>query len=266
MDSVPEPKLDEIFLTEGASQGVHLLLSTLIVDKNDAIMIPIPQYPLYTASISLNGGSPAPYFLNESKGWQLDIEELERSYQESKQQGKNIKAIVIINPGNPTGSILNAETIAKILEFSVRNRIVVIADEVYRENVYKENTSFISFRKVLETLSQEVRDNCELASLHSVSKGLLGECGLRGGYLYLHNFNPLVVEQLVKLKSINLCSNSIGQLMVELMVNPPISGVSEETKTKFETEYKALYDSLKYRARLVTKELNSMRNIHCQEV
>jgi aspartate/methionine/tyrosine aminotransferase len=227
MDGVAEPRIDDIFLTEGASQGVHLLLSTLIVDKNDAIMIPIPQYPLYTASISLNGGVPAPYLLNESKGWQLDIEELERSYQESVKQGKNIKAIVVINPGNPTGSILSTDTIAKIIEFSVRNRIVVIADEVYRENVYKEGTSFVSFRKVLETLGKEVRENCELASLHSVSKGLLGECGLRGGYLYLHNFNPLVVDQLVKLKSINLCSNSIGQMMVELMVNPPTEGVSQ---------------------------------------
>ena len=53
-----------------------------------------------------------------------------------------------------------------------------------------------------------------MASLHSVSKGLLGECGLRGGYLYTHNFNPKVTEQLVKLKSINLCSNSIGQASV----------------------------------------------------
>jgi alanine transaminase len=64
MDGVKEPSIDDIFLTEGASQGVHLLLSTLIVDKNDSILIPIPQYPLYTASISLNGGSPAPYFLD----------------------------------------------------------------------------------------------------------------------------------------------------------------------------------------------------------
>lgn len=97
---------------------------------------------------------------------------------------------------------------------------------MYRENIYKENTSFVSFRKVLDTLSQEVKDQTELASLHSVSKGLLGECGMRGGYLYLHNFNPAVSEQLVKLKSINLCSNSLGQIMVELMVNPPLEGVS----------------------------------------
>jgi aspartate/methionine/tyrosine aminotransferase len=60
-----------------------------------------------------------------------------------------------------------------------------------------------------------------------VSKGLLGECGLRGGYLYLHNFNPKIMEQLVKLKTINLCSNSVGQVMTDLMCNPPLEGVSK---------------------------------------
>ncbi len=72
-DSVPQPSIDEIFLTEGASQGVHLIFSTLIMDKNDSIMIPIPQYPLYTACISLYGGSVSPYYLDESSGWQLDV-------------------------------------------------------------------------------------------------------------------------------------------------------------------------------------------------
>lgn len=74
VDGVAKPKIEEIFLTEGASQGVHLLLSTLLLSENDAVMIPIPQYPLYTACISLYGGVPAPYFLNEGSGWQLDIE------------------------------------------------------------------------------------------------------------------------------------------------------------------------------------------------
>jgi alanine transaminase len=80
MDSVPKPNIKDIFLTEGASQGVHIILNSLIIDKNDAILIPIPQYPLYTASISLSGGVPAPYYLNEAKGWHLDIEELQRAY------------------------------------------------------------------------------------------------------------------------------------------------------------------------------------------
>lgn len=67
-------------MTDGASQGVHLLFQCLIMSKKDAIMIPIPQYPLYSASIALNGGSTAPYFLDESKGWQLDMKQLEKAY------------------------------------------------------------------------------------------------------------------------------------------------------------------------------------------
>lgn len=116
-------------------------------------MIPIPQYPLYSAAISLYGGVPAPYYLNEEKGWQLDIEELERSILDSAKSGKKVKCIVIINPGNPTGAIFNTETIEKIITFSVKHKIVLIADEVYRENIYKDNASFISFRAVLNTLS-----------------------------------------------------------------------------------------------------------------
>jgi aspartate/methionine/tyrosine aminotransferase len=61
---VPQPSIEDIILTEGASQGVHLIFSTLILGKDDAIMIPIPQYPLYTACISLYGGSVSPYYLD----------------------------------------------------------------------------------------------------------------------------------------------------------------------------------------------------------
>ncbi len=61
---MPQPSISDIILTEGASQGVHLIFSTIILDKNDSIMIPIPQYPLYTASISLYGGSACPYYLD----------------------------------------------------------------------------------------------------------------------------------------------------------------------------------------------------------
>ena len=78
-------------------------------------MIPIPQYPLYTAAIALYGGSAAPYYMDEGSGWQLNIEEMERSLEESKKQGKNVKCLVIINPGNPTGSILSRQTIEKVL-------------------------------------------------------------------------------------------------------------------------------------------------------
>lgn len=115
-------------------------------------------------------------------------------------------------------------------------------------------------------MSQEVKDVCELASLHSVSKGLLGECGMRSGYLYLHNFNPAVVEQLVKLKSINLCSGSLGQIMMDLMVDPPLERVSDETKSTYQKEVDAIFESLKWRAKIVTEKLNEMKNIKSNEV
>lgn len=84
--------------------------------------------------------------------------------------------------------------------------------------------------------------------------------------MYVHNFNPDVTAQLVKIKSINLCSNSIGQLMVDLMCNPPLQGVQESTKVSFQREYKALFDSLKKRAGLVTNFLRGMKNVTCNEV
>lgn len=84
-----------------------------------------------------------PYYLNEEKGWQLDLEELERSIQQAKKDGKTPKAIVIINPGNPTGAIFNAETIKKIIEFSVKNKLVLISDEVIFNSYFRsiEKTS-----------------------------------------------------------------------------------------------------------------------------
>jgi alanine transaminase len=265
-DGIEEPSLQHLFTTEGASQGVHMILSSLITCADDSIMIPIPQYPLYSAAITLYGGHASPYYLNEERGWQLDFEELERSINESRKAGKNVKAIVVINPGNPTGAIFNAETIKKIIEFSVKNKLVVIADEVYRQNIYKQGAQFFSFRNVLNKMPSQYKDQCELASLHSVSKGLLGECGLRGGYMYLHNFNPDIMQQIIKLKSINLCSNVIGQLMVELMVNPPLQGVSSQTTNLYLQERDVLFNSLKQRAQLVTSALRSMKNITCNEV
>lgn len=79
----------------------------MITSENDSIMIPIPQYPLYSAAISLYGGHACPYYLNEEKGWQLDIEELENSVKKARAEGKNVKSIVVINPGNPTGAIFS---------------------------------------------------------------------------------------------------------------------------------------------------------------
>ena len=156
--------------------------------------------------------------------------------------------MVIINPGNPTGTILSEETIANIIKFATKNNLVLIADEVYRDNIYKPGAKFTSFRKALNKQSEDLKNTCELVSLNSVSKGILGECGLRGGYMEIHNLSPEVQAQLLKLKSIFLCSNSVGQIMVDLMCNPPIEGVSKEITEQYQKERQDLFNSLKERA------------------
>lgn len=97
----------------------------------------------------------------------------------------------------------------------------MLADEVYQENIYKEGAKFYSARKVLHEMGEPYSSSVELFSMHTISKGYMGECGLRGGYMETHNLDPQVEEMLIKLKSVELCSNTIGQVATVLMLDPP---------------------------------------------
>jgi len=235
----------------------------LIRNSNDGIMIPIPQYPLYSATIALCDGQQVGYFLDESKGWGLSTQELERSYEEAKKKGIEPRALVIINPGNPTGQVLEEQNMRDVVDFVKRRNLVLLADEVYQENVYcKDKKPFHSFKKVLCSMG-EAYNKVELLSFHSTSKGFLGECGKRGGYMELHNIDPDVVGEFYKLASINLCPNVLGQLMVGNMVSPPKEG--EPSYEQYRTERDTIYESLKRRAQKLTKTLNQLEGYSCNE-
>lgn len=88
--------------------------------------------------------------------------------------------------------------------------MLILADEVYQMNIYTADAPFLSVRKVLAEMGEPYSNNVELISLHSVSKGLIGECGLRGGYMETHNLDKFTDEMFYKLKSIEVCSNTIG--------------------------------------------------------
>uniref|UniRef100_A0A7S0HIY6 Aminotransferase class I/classII large domain-containing protein n=1 Tax=Hanusia phi TaxID=3032 RepID=A0A7S0HIY6_9CRYP len=250
---------EDIFLTDGVSQGVNMCMNVLIRNEKDGILIPIPQYPLYTATISLNGGRAVGYFLKEEGGWSMDLGELGRAYQEAKNQGTNIRAMVVINPGNPTGQCLTESNIREVVRFCEQNNLVILADEVYQTPIYGD-TPFTSFRKVVT----EMESSVELVSFHSVSKGMIGECGRRGGYMELRNIDTVVREQIYKLVSIGLCSNIAGQMMVDLMVKPPQEG--EPSFALYQEEMNSLQDSLTRRAHKLSTALNSMDNISCNAI
>ncbi|CAG2184229.1 unnamed protein product, partial [Oppiella nova] len=136
------------------------------------------------------------YYLDEQNQWALNINELRRALEESKSVCKP-KAIVVINPGNPTGSVLTKDNIENIVRFAKENNLLIIADEVYQHNIWDPSARFYSFKKVMHELGVRL----ELVSMMSASKGFMGECGLRGGYLELENFDTEVKAVFYKMLS-----------------------------------------------------------------
>ncbi|HAE21504.1 MAG TPA: aminotransferase class I/II, partial [Spirochaetaceae bacterium] len=120
---------DAIFLTDGASKGVQAALRMLIACPSDGIMVPIPQYPLYSATITLYEGKQVNYYLDEHNDWKLSRQMLEESLAEAKRFGVRVKGIVVINPGNPTGSVIDADNIAMIIDFAKEHGLTILADE-----------------------------------------------------------------------------------------------------------------------------------------
>lgn len=250
-----------IFLTDGASKGVMQILSTIIRGDRDGILVPVPQYPLYSAAISLYGGSLVPYYLEETANWGLDVNSLRQSVSEARSRGITVRAMVIINPGNPTGQCLSEANLKEIIHFCYQENLVLLGDEVYQQNIYQDERPFISARKVLLDMGPPISKEVQLVSFHTVSKGYWGECGQRGGYFEMTNLPPQTVDEIYKVASISLSPNVPGQIFMGLMVNPPKPG--DMSYLKFVTESKGILESLRRRAQIMTDGFNSCRNVVC---
>lgn len=255
--------IDDLWLTDGASSAVHMLMQAVLRNRQDAVLVPIPQYPLYSAAITLNGGSLVPYYLDEARGWQCTLDHLMDQVQDAKKKGLSVRAMVVINPGNPTGQVLDRQMQETIISFCRDEALLLVADEVYQTNIYAEGKNFISFKRILKEMGSNAGD-VRLASLNSISKGFLGECGRRGGYMECINFPIQVKEELYKLASISLCSNINGQICVALMMKPPVEG--DPSFNLYEQERKEILDSLKRRATMVAKALNSLEGVTCNPI
>ncbi len=250
---------ENIFLTTGASQGVYFVVDLLIAAENDGIMIPIPQYPLYSAAIKKSGGVQVNYYPDEEQGWVFDEDVLLDAYQKARDQGVNLKAIVVINPGNPTGAVLDENSMAAVIRFARDHQLMIIADEVYQENIY--HGKFLSFAKMVGD------QGVPLVSLHSISKGFLGECGHRGGYLEMRN-PPRIegtsldfVDLLNKQASVSLCSSTPGQVLTYLMVKPPSENNS--TYQTYIQEKDTVLNDLKGKALMIREAFKEMEGVEC---
>lgn len=263
-DGIPSDP-SNIILSTGASEGIKNVINLFNCDndgKISGVMVPVPQYPIYSATVCEYGMHLINYYLDESNSWALSLKELKTAIEEAKNVCKP-RVLVVINPGNPTGSVLTRENIEMIIKFAYEENLFIMADEVYQDNVYGEGMKFHSFKKVMTEMGEPYK-NMELVSFMSASKGYMGECGLRGGYCEIVNFDPEVKQMFLKSVSSRLCSSILGQAAIDCVVNPPQPG--EPSYDLFIKEKTAVLQSLKERAKLVANTLNSMRNIKCNEV
>jgi len=252
---------EHIYLTDGASKGVQTALRLLLSGPGDGILIPIPQYPLYSATLTLYEGKQVGYFLDEGNDWKLSRALLEESLAKAQQAGTRVKGICVLNPGNPTGSVLDRANIEMIVDFARTHRLSILADEVYQENVYRSGDSFVSFAKVM---AAQKETGVSLFSFHSCSKGFLGECGQRGGYMEVRNVPEDVIAQITKLQSVSLCSNVTGQVATYCMVRPPKPG--EPSHALYVRERDGVLGELRERAALLVAGLNKIPGIQCNVV
>lgn len=172
--------IQSIFITSGASEAIEICLSAL-VNKGENFLMPTPGYPLYTAVQSKYEMEPNPYYLNESNGWQPDIDDIKSKI------NKKTKAIVLINPNNPTGSIYKEETLREIINLAREHNLVIFADEIYDKLIF-DNKKMVSIASL--------DDDVPMITFSGLSKNFLAP-GFRIGWGVVSG-NPEIVGDYIE--------------------------------------------------------------------
>lgn len=186
--------IQDVFIGNGASECIEVALSAL-VDEGDNVMTPSPGYPLYTAVLGKLGCPENPYFLDEANGWQPDLQDI------AAKVNRRTRAIVLINPNNPTGSVCDRATLEGVLEIAARHDLVVFADEIY-DKLVLEGGQHISIAAL--------RDDVAVITFNGLSKAYLGP-GLRMGWAVVSGPGQRLGElreAIHKFLRARLCANS----------------------------------------------------------
>ncbi|XP_056410880.1 alanine aminotransferase 2-like [Hyla sarda] len=254
-----------IIVCSGTSQAIVSVLSLVVNDEeelNTGILLSVPYYPLYMDTIALSGAVKIPYYLDEEHGWAINVSQIREGLPAARKYC-NPKVLCVINPGNPTGHVLTRENISELIHLAAEEDLLIIADEVYQENVFAPGAVFHSFKKVLYEMGPKYRERVQIISVNSISKGISGECGVRAGYIEFVNIDPAVFEVLYILKSFHIPS-AIGTLMLEVVLDPPQPG--DPSYDTFMMENQTLLNNLAQKAQITEKILNQSPGIHCYPI
>ncbi|PUE26687.1 aminotransferase [Limnohabitans sp. JirII-29] len=193
--------LDDIYLGNGASELIVMATNALL-NNGDELLLPAPDYPLWTAAVSLSGGTPVHYLCDEANGWMPNIDDIRAKIT------PNTKGIVVINPNNPTGALYSDDLLKQIVALAREHGLVIFADEVYDKVLYDgvKHTPIASLSQDVLTLT-----------FNSLSKSYRS-CGYRAGWLVVSgDKKPAVdyIEGLNMLSNMRLCANVPGQWAIQ---------------------------------------------------
>ena len=193
--------VDDVYLGNGASELIAMSMNALL-DAGDEVLIPSPDYPLYTAVVSLSGGTPVHYRCDEGAGWLPDLDDMRARVT------PHTKAIVVINPNNPTGSLYPDAVLQGIVEIARQHQLIIFADEIYDKTLY-DGASHTSIAALA--------DDVLFVTFNGLSKNYRS-CGYRAGWMIVSGDKRHArdyIEGLNMLASMRLCANTPGQLAIQ---------------------------------------------------
>jgi len=194
-------QIDDIIIGNGASELIVMTMQALL-NNGDEVLVPAPDYPLWTAAVSLGGGKPRHYLCDEGAGWLPDLDDIRAKIT------PNTRAIVIINPNNPTGALYPTELLLEVLDIARQHQLIVYADEIYDK---------VLFDGVTHTSMASLADDVLIVTFNGLSKNYRA-CGYRSGWLIVSGDKRHAkdyLEGLNMLASMRLCSNVPGQYAIQ---------------------------------------------------
>lgn len=193
--------VDDIFTGNGVSELIVMVMQAL-VDEGDEVLIPMPDYPLWTAAVNLAGGTAVHYLCDEDNGWNPDIEDIRRKL------SPRTKAIVVINPNNPTGAVYSREILRELVAIGEEHQLVIFADEIYDKILYDDAVHIPMATLVEKTLC---------VTFNGLSKAYRA-AGFRSGWMILSGNRDLArdyITGLEMLSSMRLCANVPAQYAIQ---------------------------------------------------
>ena len=193
--------VDDIFIGNGTSELIVMAMQALL-NNGDQVLVPMPDYPLWTAAVTLAGGTPRHYHCDEETGWLPNLADIESKIT------ANTRAIVVINPNNPTGALYPKETLEGIIEIARHHGLIIYADEIYDKVLYDGN---------VHTSMASLADDVLFVTFNGLSKNYRA-CGYRAGWMIISGDKSHAkdyIEGLNMLASMRLCANVPGQLAIQ---------------------------------------------------